>query len=131
MPRDKFCHSDCQKKVCFICFLKKKTMKNISEATYGMIRRLIVPEISLGLKVEHFSWLPSVICSNCLTSIFRLNKDQSISFTSVDYSEITSPQEMRINRVTRAEGLETEENCSCSVCQVGHMSNIGHKYVKK
>ena len=36
---------------------------------------------------------------------------------------------MRSDRITRAEGLETGLSCSCSVCQVGHMSNTGNQYM--
>ena len=130
MPRDKFTHSDCQKRVCFVCFLKKKTVKNITETTRGLIRKHLFQDKSLKLSEDSFSWLPCVICSTCLTYLHRLDKDPSASFQTVDYSSLTSPQIMRAERVTRTEGLETELSCSCSVCHVGHMDNSGKLYVK-
>jgi hypothetical protein len=130
MPRDKFTHSDCQKRVCFVCFLKKKTVKNITEITRGLIRKHLFQDKSLKLSENSFLWLPCVICSTCLTYLHRLDKDPSASFQTVDYSSLTSPQIMRAESVTRAEGLETELSCSCSVCHVGHMDNSGKLYVK-
>ena len=65
-----------------------------------------------------------------LQYLHRLEKDPSVSFQTVDYSSLTSPQIMRAERVTRTEGLETELSCSCSVCHVGHMDNSGKLYVK-
>ena len=130
MPRDKFTHSDCQRRVCFVCFLKKKTIKNITDTTRELIRKHLFPDKSLQINEDSFAWLPCVICSTCLTYLHRLDKDPSASFQTVDYSSLTSPQIMRVERVTRSEGLETELSCSCSVCLVGHMDNSGKIYVK-
>ena len=131
MPRDKFSHSDCQRKVCLVCFLKKKTMKNITVSTSEKIRNILLPDKSLGLTEDSLtSWLPTVICSSCLTYLARLTMDPTITFKTVDYSTLTPPQSRRQARVTRTEGIETDLSCSCSVCHVGHMSNTGHKYIK-
>ena len=130
MPRNKFNHTDCSKKVCFLCFLKKKTLRNITDKSYLLIRKHLVTDNSLGLLEDSLSWLPSVICTSCLTNLNRLDKDPSTTFKTVDYSSLTPPQEKRNERVTRAEGLETDIPCSCSVCVVGHMDNSGKQYIK-
>ena len=50
MPQNKFNHTDCSRKVCFVGFLK-----NITEKLYLLIRKHLVTDISLGFLEDSLS----------------------------------------------------------------------------
>ena len=107
MPNKPKDHSAMQASICALCFLKPKTLRNISASISSLIVKSIFPYF------EDMPWLPTHICGGCYMELNRLKKDPCHLVKHIDYISLTPPTSVSTRSMT---------SCLCSVCHVGRLS---------
>lgn len=114
MPTSAKSHNEMQKSVCFVCFLKPKTLRNITPRLESMLNNAT----SISYSSEEWSWLPTVICGGCCLALDKVSKNPKHTFKMIDYFSLIPPKPKH-SMETRSSENETSVQCGCSVCSVG------------
>ena len=112
-PRD---HDANKQRICGVCFLKQKSVRQISDADLKNIRDTVFG----NYHKENWTWLPDVICLTCHRAVFNAAaKKPGSTVNHIDFSQLRAPTAPRPTRDTTE--AQRPDQCPCTVCWVSRM----------